>query len=141
MEPIDKRIIRFIKKHHIFTLATSFNNEPYVCTCFYVYQEELNRIVFTSDIDTRHIRELELQPRVAGAIALETMIIGRIQGIQFTGKAFEIKGIDYEKANRDYLLKFPVAAFKELSLWAIEVDFIKMTHNQLGFGKKLIWKS
>jgi len=25
-------------------------------------------------------------------------------------------------------------------LWGIEPDFIKMTHNRLGFGKKLIWQ-
>lgn len=141
MEPIDKRIIRFFKKHHIFTLATSAGNQPYVCTCFYIYQEELNRVIFTSDNNTRHVQELELQPAVAGAIALETMIIGRIQGIQFTGTAFGLKGAEYESARQAYLTKFPVATFKELTLWAIEIDYIKMTHNQLGFGKKLIWKS
>jgi uncharacterized protein YhbP (UPF0306 family) len=139
MEPIDRRIIRFFQKHHIFTLATASGNLPYVCTCFYVYLESLNRIVFTSDFGTRHIQELEEQPHVAGAIALETLIIGRIQGIQFTGKATELKNEEYQAALKAYLTKFPVAAFKELSLWGIDIDFIKMTHNQLGFGTKLIW--
>jgi uncharacterized protein len=81
MEPIDKRIIRFLHKHHVFTLATCSKNEPWVCSCFYVYLEEENCIVFTSGAETRHVSELEHQPRVAGAIALETMIVGRIQGI------------------------------------------------------------
>lgn len=139
MEPIDRRITRFFQKHHIFTLATASGNIPYVCTCFYVYLEPLNRIIFTSDYDTRHIRELDGQPLVSGAIALETLIIGRIQGIQFTGRASELKNEDYELALKAYLTKFPVAAFKKLALWGIDLDFIKMTHNQLGFGTKLIW--
>jgi uncharacterized protein len=140
MEPIDRRIIQFIRKHHIFTLATSAENKPYTCTCFYIYIESLNLIVFTSDHDTRHVREMEQQPEVAGAIALETMIIGRIQGIQFTGRSKELKGEEYQLAHKAYLSKFPVAVFKELILWAIEPDFIKMTHNKLGFGVKLTWK-
>jgi uncharacterized protein len=140
MEPIDRRITHFIRKHHIFTLATSSDNKPYTSTCFYVYLEPLNLFVFTSDYGTRHILELEKQPAVSGAIALETMIIGRIQGIQFTGVARELKGEEYSAAHRAYLAKFPVAVFKELLLWGIEPDFIKMTHNKLGFGVKLIWK-
>ena len=141
MESIDRRIIKFIRKHHIFTLATSFDNKPYACTCFYVYLESLNMFVFTSEHDTRHIRELELQAEVSGAIALETMIIGRIQGIQFTGRVHELEGNEYTVAHKAYLLKFPVAVFNELFLWGIEPGFIKMTHNKLGFGVKLNWKS
>jgi len=140
MEPIDRRIIQFIRKHHIFTLATSSGNKPYTCTCFYVYIESMNLVVFTSDHDTRHIRDLKEQPAVSGAIALETMVIGRIQGIQFTGSCRELKGEEYKIAYKAYLSKFPVAVFKELFLWGIEPDFIKMTHNKLGFGIKLTWK-
>lgn len=136
----EKRITVFIHKHHIFTLATSVSNIPYTSTCFYVYIDELNMFVFTSDLDTRHAAEMIAQPMVAGAIALETMIIGRIQGIQFTGVASLVEGELYTKANAAYLRKFPVAGFKKLVLWGIEPNFIKMTHNLLGFGKKLVWR-
>jgi len=135
----ETRITVFIHKHHIFTLATSANNIPYTCTCFYVYLDELNMFVFTSDHGTRHVNELLAQPRVAGAIALETTMIGKIQGIQFTGKSELLEGDLYETTLSAYLRKFPVAAFKKLILWSIRPDFIKMTHNRLGFGTKLIW--
>ena len=135
----EKRITDFIHKHHIFTLATAANNLPYTCTCFYVYINELNMFVFTSDHGTRHVDELLAQPRVAGAVALETTMVGKIQGIQFTGMAEELKGDLYETALNAYLKKFPVATFKKLVLWSIVPDFIKMTHNRLGFGTKLIW--
>jgi len=137
----EKRITDFIHKHHIFTLATSANNQPYTCTCFYVYIDELNMFVFTSDHGTRHVDELLAQPQVAGAIALETTMVGKIQGIQFTGPAVELKDGLYETALHAYLKKFPVASFKKLVLWGIVPDFIKMTHNRLGFGTKLIWNS
>jgi hypothetical protein len=135
----EKRITDFIHKHHIFTLATSAGNVPYTCTCFYVYIENLNLFVFTSDHGTRHVDEMQAQPLVAGAIALETTMIGKIQGIQFTGFSTELSGELYEKAHKCYLGKFPVAGFKKLVLWGIIPDFIKMTHNRLGFGTKLIW--
>ncbi len=135
----EKRITDFIHKHHIFTLATSAGNIPYTCTCFYVYINELNMFVFTSDHGTRHVDELLAQPRVAGAVALETTMVGKIQGIQFTGGAEELKGDLYDIALNAYLKKFPVATFKKLVLWSIVPDFIKMTHNRLGFGTKLIW--
>ncbi|MFA5974477.1 MAG: pyridoxamine 5'-phosphate oxidase family protein [Lentimicrobiaceae bacterium] len=135
----EKRITDFIHKHHIFTLATSANNIPYTSTCFYVYLDALNLFVFTSDFGTRHVDEFMKQPIVAGAIALETTMIGKIQGIQFTGMSSELKDDLYEVALSAYLKKFPVAAFKKLVLWSIQPDFIKMTHNRLGFGTKLIW--
>lgn len=140
MQEIDKRITRFIRKHHIFTLATSADNKPYVCTCFYVYLEDRNWFVYTSDHETRHIRELIAQPRVAAAIALETLAVGKIQGIQLTGTSRELEGEEYEVALKAYLTKFPIALLKKLNLWVLEPDFLKMTHNQLGFGTKLIWK-
>jgi len=137
----EKRITDFIHKHHIFTLATSVNNIPYTSTCFYVYIDVINLFVFTSDHGTRHVNEMMLQPLVAGAVALETTMIGKIQGIQFTGFSHELKDELYETALQAYLKKFPVAGFKKLTLWGIQPDFIKMTHNVLGFGKKLIWTS
>ena len=140
MEPIDKRIIRFLQKHHVFTLATSNNNEPYVCSCFYVYLEVENLLVFTSDFTTRHVRELENQPKVAGAIALETMVTGRIQGIQLTGIGKLLEGDIFRKALKTYHKRFPVSLLMELTLWGLTPDYIKMTHNSLGFGKKLVWE-
>jgi len=96
--------------------------------------------VFTTDYGTRHADEMLAQPFVAGAVALETYMTGKIQGIQFTGLSEVLNGSLYARANTVYLQKFPVATFKKLVLWGIRPDFIKMTHNRLGFGTKLIWK-
>lgn len=141
MEPIDKLAIRFLQKHHVLTLATSSNNEPYACSCFYVYLEKENLIIFTSEHNTRHVREMENQPRVAATIALETMVTGRIQGIQLTGVCVLLEGAILGSARKAYHKRFPISLVMELTLWGLEPDYIKMTHNSLGFGKKLVWEN
>ena len=138
--PIDPKIIEFINEHHVFTLATSNQNRPYTCSCFYIYLDKENLFVFTSDRHTKHIQDVGHQNYVAGAVALETTMVGKIQGIQFTGPMHELQGGILKTATKAYLKKFPIARLKDLLLWDIRPDFIKMTHNRLGFGKKLIWE-
>jgi len=139
MKVIDRRIISFINEHHILTLATANNNKPYCASCFYVYIEDKNMFVITSDFTTKHIKDVEKQNIVAGAIALETTMIGKIQGIQFTGVMKLLTENDLKIANKAYINKFPLALLKDTTLWGIFPGFLKMTHNRLGFGKKLIW--
>jgi uncharacterized protein YhbP (UPF0306 family) len=137
-----KRIVTFIRKHHILTLATVHDQIPWCCTLFYVYLPEQNLFVVTSDPDTRHITDVVAggSGRVAGAIALETKIIGRIRGIQFTATMFPLQDELLQICKTAYLKRFPVARFTTLHLWGIEPDLIKMTDNRLGFGKKLYWR-
>jgi uncharacterized protein len=138
---IDTRIVKTIKRHHIFTLATSCGNEPYCCTCFYTYSENENIFIFTSEHETRHIAEALKQKRIAGAIALETKIIGKIRGVQFTGEIYELEGEELKKLRKIYLRRFPYVTpfIKDAPFWKIEPDFLKLTDNNIGFGKKLLW--
>ncbi len=141
MDAPDARIIRFINKHHILTLATASEGIPWCCTCFYTFDDQLNRFIFTSEPHTRHISEGLKNQQVAGAIALDTRIIGIIQGVQFAGTLTEMRNDDYEIARKLYLKRFPYAApfLGSTALWSIEISQLKMTDNKLGFGKKLIW--
>lgn len=136
---IDERITRFFKKHHVLTIATSTGNIPWCASCFYVYLEDENALVFTSSKSTRHGREFEANSEVAGTVALETKIIGKIQGIQFSGVVSEAEGELLEKAKSRYLRRFPVAALMDTHLWVLRLTHIKMTDNTFGFGKKLVW--
>ncbi len=136
---IDRRIIKFFRKHHVLTIATSVDNEPWCASCFYVYLEEENTLVFTTDLSTRHGQEFLKNSRVAGTIALETMIIGKIHGIQFQGAISEPEGEMEAKAKNAYLKRFPVAMLMDTHLWVVNLTHIKFTDNRLGFGKKLVW--
>ncbi|MCK9421648.1 MAG: pyridoxamine 5'-phosphate oxidase family protein [Bacteroidales bacterium] len=139
----EKQIIEFIGDHHIMTLAVSKDNIPYCATCYYVYLQDENRFFFTSDPETRHMQDIigGNNYRVAGAIALETKIVGKIRGIQFTGTILVLEGAELTKAKTSYLKRFPIARLVPgLHLWELKPDFIKLTDNRLGFGKKLIWQ-
>ena len=136
---VDSRIIKFFRKHHVLTIATTVDNEPWCANCFYVYLEEENALVFTTNIDTRHGKEFIKNPNVAGSVVLETMVIGKIRGIQFQGIVSEPEVELLSKAKWAYLKKFPPAALMDTHLWIVRLTLIKMTDNRLGFGKKLLW--
>jgi uncharacterized protein YhbP (UPF0306 family) len=140
MNLIETKITDFIQEHHVLTLATSVEDNPYCANCFYVYIKEENMFVFTSDDATKHVQDVLKNNRVAGSVVLETSIVGKIQGIQFTGRMFLPTDELARKANRKYMLKYPFAKLMDTQLWVIDIDFIKFTDNRLGFGKKLIWK-
>jgi len=140
MNKPDKKITDFIQKHHVLTLATSSENKPYCANCFYVYSTEDNTFIFTSDDDTKHIQDAKKNNYVAGSVVLETSVVGKIQGIQFTGKMFLPEGNLKKKTNNLYMKKYPFAKLMNTKLWILEPDFFKLTDNRLGFGKKLIWK-
>jgi uncharacterized protein YhbP (UPF0306 family) len=138
---IDSKIIHFFRKHHVLTIATTVENEPWCANCFYVYLEEENALVFTTDTETRHGKEFIKNPHVAGSVVLETMVVGKIRGIQFQGIVSEPEGDLLSKAKWAYLKKFPPAVLMDTHLWVVKLTLIKMTDNRLGFGKKIIWKN
>lgn len=138
----EQRILDFIGEHHILTLAIAGANGPWCATCFYAYDAAANRFILTSDDDTRHIADWIVagSGSVAGTIALETKMVGKIRGIQFSGSMQRLEGETARKAKKLYVKTFPIAALAPLTLWELKPGFIKMTDNRLGFGKKLIWQ-
>ena len=59
--------------------------------------------------------------------------------MQLLGTISELNGKELETAKKLYVDNFPYAERMELHLWKMQLNFIKMTNNQIGFGKKLIW--
>ena len=137
---MDQRIIDFINGHHLLTLATSKNNIPYCSNAFYIFDAQNKSLIFSSETKTKHAQDFIANPKVAATIALETKIVKKIQGVQLLGEIIELKGDDLEKATKQYLEAFPYARLMKLHLWEVRLTFVKMTHNQLRFGKKLIWE-
>jgi uncharacterized protein YhbP (UPF0306 family) len=140
MNITDTKFNTFIKKHHVLTLATTVDGLPWCANCFYAWSEEDNFFVFTSDTSTKHVQDALKNPRVAGSIVLETTVVGKIQGMQFSGTMLEPKGELENKTHRIYMKRFPFALLMDTQLWVLDVDYMKLTDNRLGFGKKLVWK-
>ena len=139
MHQVDKIILEFLKKHHVLTLATAINNEPWCANCFYSFLKDEMQLVFTSDTKTKHIQDILQNATIAGSIVLETSVIGKIQGIQFTGVVTEASKELTSKQHTCYIKRFPFAVLANTSLWTITLHTVKMTDNRLGFGKKLYW--
>ena len=137
---IDQQIIHFLNEHHLLTLATSQNDKPYCCNLFYVYDQVSNQLIFSTETKTKHAQDFITNTNVAGSVALETKNVSEIQGVQLLGTIEELKGERLKIAKEQYIKAFSYAANMELHLWVMPLSFIKMTHNKLGFGKKLIWE-
>ncbi len=135
---MDDRIIKFIRKHHLLTLATSENNIPWCASAFYAFDKGHNRLIISSKNQTKHATQASQNQYVACSIALETKIIGKLQGIQISGT---IQQSESPADKATYLKKFPYAAPFLEPLWAIQITHAKFTDNTLGFGKKLTFNA
>lgn len=134
MEKILSKIETFIQEHHLLSLAT-MSEALWCCSLFYAY-DRLNIVfIVATDSDTLHGRNVIANSSVAGTVALETTMVGKIQGIQFSGEISR-----YQEGEALYFKAFPFSRVMNPTLWKIRLDEIKMTDNTLGFGKKLIWK-
>jgi len=131
-----KKIVEFVKEHHLLSLSTCKDNIPHSANCFYAFDETGFSFIIASDESTRHMQELHVNPNYAGVIALETKEVGKIRGLQFSG--IIKKATLYEKAL--YIKTFPYALAMNPTLWTLHVNELKFTDNRLGFGKKLIYK-
>lgn len=131
-----EKIEVFIKDHHLLSLAT-IGERLWCCSMFYAYDPEGNAFIVASDEATEHMGNAVQNPQVAGTVALETNIVGKIQGIQFTGV---MNLVENTRSKELYLERFPYARVMNPTLWTIQLDEVKMTDNTLGFGKKISWK-
>jgi len=155
---MEQKITRFLKRHHVLTLSTVSGQGSWTAHCFYAFIPDHQALVFTTDPETRHGSEMLQNPNVSGGIMLETKMIGKIRGIQLTGRALPLESIvtpakagapslttnapllSTTKGRTAYLKRFPFALAVKLDLWILHIDYIKMTDNRLGFGKKLEWR-
>ena len=131
-----EKITKFIHKHHVLTLATSDAKELSACSLFYTFCEDCTSFIVASADDTEHIKNIKTNNKIAGNILLETKSIGKIQGVQFKGV---MRAVEDKELAKLYFKEFAYAKIMRPKLWEIKISYLKMTHNKLGFGKKLIW--
>ncbi|MDD2653255.1 MAG: pyridoxamine 5'-phosphate oxidase family protein [Sulfurimonas sp.] len=131
-----KKIDSFLQKHHVLTLATIDDSELSACNLFYAYDAQQISFVVASSDETTHIKNITINPKIAGTVVLETKIVGKIEGVQFRG---EFLPLEDESLKKLYFKNFPYALAMNPKLWQIKINYFKFTDNTLGFGKKLIW--
>lgn len=138
---IDQRILDFIGEHHVLTVAcVSQAGELWCANAFYVFDQQEEGFIITSEAKTRHVQFFLENPRVTGSVVLETEEVGKIRGLQFSGTVRRCDGGLFDRCRLKYLRRFPYAVFKSGEVWLIALDRMKYTDNRLGFGKKLLWQ-
>ena len=136
---MDDRIIDFLSNNHLLSLATSKENIPHACNCYYVYDQTQQVLIFSSDSKTKHANHFLDNPNVSASISKDNIDYKKIQGIQLTAVVHPIQK-DLDRYTEVYSNKFPFAKNMPLSLWFLEIISVKMTDNNLGFGNKINWK-
>lgn len=137
---MEEKVSTYLKENKVLTLATSVDDKPYCAACFYAYDEIDNVLIFSSDDHTKHITDANSNKIIAGTINTEVTTIVKIQGVQFTGVFINPTEKEAKNLYSIYYKKFPFARAKPAPIWAIKLNWIKMTDNTLGFGKKLEWQ-
>lgn len=92
-----KLLENYLKKARLMQLATSLNNQPWVCSVWFTSDKNLN-IYWFSSTTRRYSKEVINNPNVAGAIVLPQAPKDPPRGLQFQGTAKLLtKQADVEK--------------------------------------------
>jgi hypothetical protein len=136
---MDDRIVDFLSNNHLLSLATSKENIPHACNCYYVYDRTQHFLIFSSDPKTNHANHFLYNPHVSVTISKDNIDYKKIQGVQLSAVVHLIQK-DLERYTEIYLNKFPFAKNMPLYLWFLEIISVKMTDNNLGLGNKINWQ-
>lgn len=140
MQTFPEKIKRFLESQHVMSISVLWDNATWSATCFYVLDVENVRLVFVSSPETIHAQAMLKQNNISGTISNNELKIRKIQGIQFTGKAFLADSEYLKRAKFLFLKQFPVARLKKTIYWYIELEYVKMTDNTFSFASKTHWK-
>lgn len=88
----------YLSTAKLMQLATSIDNQPWVCSIWFATDENLN-IYYFSSITRRHSKEVMENNKVAGAIVLPQTPNDPPRGLQFQGIVEQLnKQVDIDKA-------------------------------------------
>lgn len=85
---LGKQIGAFLAMHHVMSLATSGSSGPHATSLFYACDGLA--LIWVSEPDLRHSREIEADPRVAATVAPDYTDFAAIRGVQIAGAARRI---------------------------------------------------
>lgn len=134
---MNERIVKFLKKMHLASVcAIDDDGQPYAFSAFYAFDELNFTLLLASCDESSHVKFLKNSKLVAGTVALDTKIVGKIEGVQFQGVMREAS----ESGREIYFKRFFYAKAMDPKIWSISLEKVKFTSNTLGFGKKIFWQ-
>jgi len=89
---LSHRIGAFLDAHHVLSLATLGPSGPHATNLFYA--RDGLELVWLSDPDTQHSRNIVAAPQVAATVAPDYSDFAVIRGVQIMGVARRIEAVD-----------------------------------------------
>lgn len=105
VEKIKNRFIEIINSNNYLSLATINGEEPWVCTLYYRIDKHFN-IYFISQIDTLHVENVLINPKVAFTIFDSHQREGEGNGIQGSGRVEILKDEKIDEGLKYYQTTF-----------------------------------
>lgn len=113
--------------------------KPYCFSCFYAFNRQEGLIYFKSSSNSHHTRLLKKNPFVAGTVLPDKLNKLTSRGIQFEATVLDTQHPGVKKGLNNYYKKHRAALAMPGEIWVLQIEYLKMTDNTLGFGKKIIW--
>ena len=138
VNPQHAKVFKYLRDHHVLTLAAAHGDDLWCASCFYVFSEEQRSFFIMTEESTRHGQLMNANPRISGTVTDQTATVTKIRGFQFSGPARILEGEERSVARALYCRHFPVALVAKAPVWRLQIDYGKFTDNTLGFGTKII---
>jgi uncharacterized protein YhbP (UPF0306 family) len=125
-------------------LATRMpDGTPRATPVFFAVDERL-RLVFLSDPESVHSRNLTTMPSASAAMYPEEGDWRKLRGVQMTGRAYALEGREAEAARRTYARRFPfvselASAMAATRIYAFTPRWVRLIDNRRGFGFQQDW--
>jgi uncharacterized protein YhbP (UPF0306 family) len=125
-------------------LATRMpDGTPRTTPVFFAMDESLH-LIFLSDPDSVHSRNLDASPHASAAMYPEESNWRKLRGVQMTGLARALDGSQAEAARRTYARRFPfvaelASAMAASRIYAFTPSWVRLIDNRRGFGFQQEW--
>jgi uncharacterized protein len=144
---LTQRIAAFLAAHHVMSLATFGPNGPHAVNLFYACDGLA--LVWVSETDTQHSRDIEADARVAATVAPDTADYAAVRGLQAAGTARRIVAAEERgrllgvlEARYPFLRQMAAGpeklrqAYARVSVYRLDPMRVVMIDNGRGFGHK-----
>jgi uncharacterized protein len=148
VDRVKKRLLAFLRKHKVLTLAVTLGDgSPYAAALFYAVDDDLRLYVVTDPV-TRHGQAMLANGVVAGTVQLDRQRWHEITGVQLRGHCRQLTGDERARAWEIYTAGFSfllqgnvvlTAELAKTAMWCIEPEWMRLIDNRLGFGHKDEW--
>ena len=144
---LGRQIGAFLAAHHVMSLATFGSRGPHATSLFYACDGLA--LVWVSEPDTQHSREIEADPRVAATVAPDYSDFAAIRGVQVAGTARRVVAADERTRHLAQLeARYPFLgqlaagpsklrqAYARTVVYRLQPARIVLIDNSKGFGHK-----